>query len=174
MRTMFTVPTLDPTCDLTYNIASGLLKGMIDGTSISCYAGSGGRAGSKTPSALNTWLANNPFATNVKLPADKSYPGGPLPMGKYRLTPHESKTNILRLTPVDPSLMFGRSGMLIHGRGPRGSDGCIVPTDFANVTLLYNLAQKRKDSARPDITLFVMATGTDLNPYPGFRGGFPS
>ena len=56
--------------ELTHNIASARLTGLIDGVSISAYAGSGGRAGSKTPNALNWWLANNPLATHVRLSAN--------------------------------------------------------------------------------------------------------
>ena len=31
--------------------------------------------------------------------------------------------------PVPVLVMFGRSGFYIHGRGPKGSDGCIVPME---------------------------------------------
>ena len=38
-----------------------------------------------------------------------------------------------QLTPGAKNHMHGRGGFFIHGRGPHGSDGCIVPdsgTDF--------------------------------------------
>ncbi|MGE0797086.1 MAG: hypothetical protein AB7G13_24770 [Lautropia sp.] len=149
--------------DLTYNIASGLLSGRVDQLTVRVQAGSGGRAGSKTPGALNWWLANNPLATRVKMADDKSRPGGPLPMGRYRVVPHESRSNWLRLLPESPESMHGRTGMAIHGRGPRGSDGCIVPTDFTVVQQLYRVLVKRKAEQRPDAVLEVVAIGTDLD-----------
>lgn len=155
-------PTLAPP-ELRFNIADGLLQGRIDGVSISAYAVSGGRAGSKTPGALNGWLANNPYATHVKMPDNKQHPGGPLPMGRYRVVPHESRPNMLRLMPTHGTAMHGRDGMLIHGRGPRGSDGCIVPTDFADVIRLCKLVRRRHDSGGPDVILEVVATGQNLD-----------
>jgi hypothetical protein len=154
---------LTTAADLTYNIATKHLSGAIDGVSISASAGAGGRAQSKTAGALDRWLANNPFATAVKLPADKSHPGGPLPMGKYRIVLHESRTNWLRLLPLDPTRMLGRDNMAIHGSGPRGSDGCIVPTDFAVVKLLVKLVAERKERNAPDVTLEVVAVGQELD-----------
>ncbi|HEX5390656.1 MAG TPA: hypothetical protein VFW67_12900 [Burkholderiaceae bacterium] len=149
--------------ELTYNIASGHLSGAIDGQHISAYAGSGGRAGTKTKDGLNWWLANNPFATQVKLPANKSHPGGPLPYGVYSLGLHESRENWLRLVPLDPGSMHGRSGMAIHGRGPRGSDGCIVPTDFAVVLRLCKLVKQRQEAGGAPVRLEVVAIGQDLD-----------
>lgn len=149
--------------DLTYNIASYLLTGTVDGTSINAYAGSGGRAGTKTPGALNWWLANNPFATSVKLNAAHTNVGGPLPMGTYTLALHESRPDWIRLQPTDASRMMGRSGFAIHGRGARGSDGCIVPTDFANVQLLCKLVRARQEAKKPPVSLQVVAIGDDLD-----------
>jgi hypothetical protein len=149
--------------ELTYNIASGLLTGRIDDVFISAYAGSGGRAGSKTPGSLNWWLANNPLATHVKQAANNANPGGPLPMGVYKVILHEHRKNWLRLIPVDQAAMFDRAGMAIHGRGPHGSDGCIVPTDFAAVVLLCELVRRRQAAGGPDIYLQVVAVGHDLD-----------
>lgn len=149
--------------ELTYNIASGQLSGNIDGERISAYAGSGGRAGTKTNGATNWWLANNPLATRVGLPADKSHPGGPLPMGIYRVVLHESRHNWLRLVPADSKMMHGRSGMAIHGRGVRGSDGCIVPSDFSVVKRLCTLVKRRADAGGSNVRLKVLAIGTDLD-----------
>ena len=157
------MPLVLPPAELTYNISSSLLSGKIDGVFISAHALSGGRGGSKTPGTLNWWLANNPFATHVKLSPDRSVPGGPLPMGRYRLSLHESRTNWLRLMPLLDAAMHGRSGMAIHGRGKRGSDGCIVPTDFAVVTRLCELVRQRRDNAKSEIHLEVVAIGQDLD-----------
>ncbi|MFT3816255.1 MAG: hypothetical protein QM750_01260 [Rubrivivax sp.] len=143
--------------DLVYNIAEGRLNGEIDGVVIAAYAGSGGRANSKTRGAVNDWLANNPFAVGVKKTA--SNPGGPLPMGRYYVVSHEAHKNWLRLVPVRQAAMHGRSGMAIHGRGPRGSDGCIVPTDFAVVLRLCELVKAREDAGGDKVVLEVVAIG---------------
>lgn len=149
--------------ELTYNISEQVLSGTIDGEHIVAHAGSGGRAGTKSKDGLNWWLANNPLATHVQLPANHSHPGGPLPMGVYRVVSHEKHKNWLRLIPLDPSRMHGRSGMAIHGRGPRGSDGCIVPTDFSIVVRLCALVAKRAKSGGRDVRLQVVAIGQDLD-----------
>lgn len=146
--------------ELRYNLADGHLSGSIGGRKVSAWAGSGGRAGSKTPGALNWWLANNPFAVRVKLSSGN--PGGPLPMGKYRLVLHESRKNWIRLLPLDQA-MFGRDGFAIHGRGPRGSDGCIVPTDFLVVLEVCSALAQLEKSGRPAPILEVVAEGQDLD-----------
>jgi hypothetical protein len=150
--------------DLVYNIVEQVLSGAIDGVSILAQAGSGGRAGSKTKGAHNIFLANNPFATGVKKKGTR--PGGPLPMARYLLKTHESKNNWIRLIPIaaDAKLLGDRDGFAIHGRGKRGSDGCIVPTDFHIVQLIYALVKAREDANKPAPTLAVVAVG-DLDQF---------
>lgn len=143
--------------DLAYNIVENLLVGKIDGVSISSQAVSGGRAGSKTPGAINPLLANNPYATRVKKQGNS--PGGPIIMGKYRLKTHESKQSWIRLLPFSENMMGNRDGFAIHGRGKRGSDGCIVPADFNVVQLIYSLVKAREDAGKPEPTLAVFAIG---------------
>lgn len=143
--------------DLTYNIVEETLGGMIDGVSISATAVSGGRAGSKQTGAVNPFLANNPYATRVKKTA--TTPGGPLIIGKYQLRTHESRENWIRLVPFDENHMHDRDGFAIHGRGKRGSDGCIVPTDFAVVTQLHSLVKAREQAGKAAPTLAVVAVG---------------
>jgi hypothetical protein len=143
--------------DLTYNIVEEVLGGSIDGVLISAAAVSGGRAGSKTPGAVHLFLANNPYATRVK--KSNTTPGGPLVIGKYRLKTHESTPNWIRLLPFGETHMHKRDGFAIHGRGKRGSDGCIVPTDFAVVQQLYSLVAARERSGGPAPTLAVVAIG---------------
>jgi hypothetical protein len=147
--------------DLVYNILEQQLVGEIDGVSISAYAVSGGRAGSKTVGAVNPFLANNPYATGVKKKGDKNNapPGGPIVIGRYSLKTHEKKADMIRLLPQAGNHMRGRSGFLIHGRGPRGSDGCIVPTDFHVVLLLYRLVKAREQAGQEAPSLAVVAIG---------------
>src|SRR6266508_5860287 len=137
--------------DLVYNIVEELLTGFIDGTSITAQAVSGGRAGSKMQGVVNPLLANSPYATGIKKKG--TMPGGPTIMGKYQLKTHESKQNWIRLVPFAENLMHGRNGFAIHGRGRRGSDGCIVPTDFAVVQHLYAIVAAREESRRAAPTL---------------------
>jgi hypothetical protein len=143
--------------DLMYNIVEQLLEGEIDGQAIHARAVSGGRAGTKTPGVENVFLANNPYLTRVK--KQGATPGGPTVMGKYRLFTHGSKPNWIRLVPYDDNTMFNRDGFAIHGRGPRGSDGCVVPTDFAVVRQVYRLVKAREKAKKPPPTLAVVAIG---------------
>lgn len=148
--------------ELAYNIASMRLTGTVDGTAINTIAYSGGRAGSKTPGAINNLIANNPFLTGVKLNEAKKKNGsvgGPLPMGTYTLVLHEKKENFIRLVPKNVTNMHSRSGFLIHGKGVRGSDGCIVPDEFSIVQALYKLVKERKEKNLPVIHLKVYAVG---------------
>jgi hypothetical protein len=145
--------------DLVYNIVEQMLSGRLDGVTITAHAGSGGRAGSKTKGAENIFLANNPYATRVKKKGTR--PGGPLPLARYYLRTHESKNKWIRLLPFasDAKLLRNRDGFAIHGRGKWGSDGCIVPTDFNIVKVLYELVEAREKAQKPAPTLAVVAVG---------------
>ena len=143
--------------DLGYNILEQVLVGEIDGVSINAQAGSGGRAGSKTAGAVNPFLANNPYLTHVKKRGKGA--GGALIMGKYSLKTHESRANWIRLIPFEENNMKGRDGFAIHGRGARGSDGCIVPTEFSLVKLLHKLVLNREQAGKPAPILVVYAIG---------------
>jgi hypothetical protein len=143
--------------DLAYNIVEQLLVGRIDDTTISAHVVAGGRAGSKTPGAVNPLLANNPYATGIKKVGSR--PGGPLIVGKYRIKTNESRANWIRLEPFAEKDMHDRAGFAIHGRGPRGSDGCIVPTDFNMVQTIYALVKGRETAGKPAPTLAVVAIG---------------
>jgi hypothetical protein len=145
--------------DLVYNIVEEQLTGLIDGVSIDAYAGSGGRAGTKTKGAVNIFLANNPYATGVKKQGQR--PGGPLPLARYTLKTHETKSVWIRLLPFaeDERLLGNRAGFAIHGRGTWGSDGCIVPDDFHVVQKLHALTKAREKAGKPAPTLAVVAIG---------------
>ena len=149
---------MDP-ADIVYNIADGILAGELDGFRIRTYAGSGGRAGSKVPGAVNRLLANNPFATGVH---GAGHLKGPLPMGRYKMKRHEVRSHWIRLDPERGNVMHGRAGFAIHGRGQVGSHGCIVPNDFSVVVRLYDLLAAREKRGEPWPTLEVVAIGADL------------
>jgi hypothetical protein len=158
------MPLLPTRTDLVYNIVEQTLAGTIDGVSITAQAGAGGRAGSKTPGAVNMFLANNPYAVGVKKVGKGS--GGPLPRARYRLHTHEKHANWIRLVPLpeDGHLLRGRDGFAIHGRGSWGSDGCIVPSDFTVVKLIHQLVEAREKEGKPGPTLEVVSVG-DLDRF---------
>ena len=155
--------------DLIFNITEGLLTGSLDGEYFDSQACSGGRGGSKEKNAEAYFLKNNPFSTAIKGPDDlKKHPkdkrvGGTLPLGLYSLHTHSKKDHI-RVDPLPGTNMQGRNAILIHGRGKRGSDGCIVPADFHVVQRLYAVLLKReKKSATDAPVLEVVAIGADVD-----------
>lgn len=145
--------------DITFNIASGRLSGIVGDYKFDIHAFSGGRGGSKKKGAVHPVIVNNPLLTHMKLHGHGDFDyAGALPMGLYTLKSHESKSNWIRLIPDKENYMRSRDGFAIHGRGPRGSDGCIVPNDFSIVTKLFELT-KKYNAAGNEITLEVIAVG---------------
>lgn len=122
--------TTVPKANLTYYIFEGLLIGTAGGRHIQVFAVSGGGGGStKSRPAAS---ANNPYMTGLKTMRQGAghTHGGPIPLGRYRIHkpaqhPHLGRSAFL--APDRGTPMLGRSGFFIHGRGPHGSDGCIVP-----------------------------------------------
>jgi len=117
--------------NLTYYIFEGLLIGSAGGRNFHLFAASGGAGGStkQTP----TTSANNPYMTGLKTTGQgtEHQHGGPLPLGRYTVHkpiqhPHLGRAAFLE--PARGNNMLGRSRFYLHGRGPHGSDGCIVPT----------------------------------------------
>lgn len=143
--------------DLVFNIVEQRLTGTLDRVIFNDHAVSGGRAGTKLAGAANPFIANNPFATRIKL--SPSVPGGPLPLCRFTLQIHETRQNWIRLLPAPGQNLGGRSGFAIHGRGERGSDGCIVPMNFEVVKQLHRLTAARAAAQQPAPTLQVIATG---------------
>jgi hypothetical protein len=131
---------------LTYYIFEGILVGRAGGRSFHIFALSGGGGGSKSPKP--GWVAgdvvNNPYLTGLKEEDSKSghRHGGPLPVGRYKIAKpepnHEGKGRWASLIPDPHNVMMTRGGFAIHGRGPHGSDGCIVPTNPADFQHLMN------------------------------------
>ena len=116
---------------LNYNIFEGVLLGTIGRKLIHITAMSGGGAGSKLHKA--NFTANNPYMTGLKTITSKTghQHGGPIPPGRYTIMkpgkhPHLGLS--AELVPFGKLPLGGRGGFFIHGRGPHGSDGCIVPT----------------------------------------------
>ena len=144
--------------DLTYNIVSERLAGVVDGYRFDCHAGSGGRAGSKVEGAVNWHLQNNPLATHVGgKRSDGTHNFGPIPIGRYTLQIHETRPNWVRLVADKTNVMHERAGFAIHGQGQTGSHGCIVPSDFGVLLRLIALLRGRASRGGPAPTLDAMS-----------------
>lgn len=131
---------------LTYYIWEGLLVGTVAGGFIHAAAMCGGGGGSTlrvpTGSANNPYMV--PFRTRGAPRAADHVHGGPIPLGRYRIAiprDHPRLGLSARLTPRDGQPMFGRDGFFIHGAGPHGSDGCIVPEDAREFQALMSALQ---------------------------------
>ncbi len=133
--------------NLTYYILEAVLTGTANGHLINLTAVSGGGGGSRTHEGNSD--TNNPASQGVKESNGRTHVhGGPIPSGRYRVAApsrHRRLGLSARLDPYDDaqvSIMHGRDGFYIHGRGPHGSDGCIVPMEqFAD--LMAALARDR-------------------------------
>ena len=117
--------------NLTYYITEGVLAGTANGHMIHISAVSGGGGGSRRNPPSSDM--NNPRSQSLKeVDGAHHVHGGPIPAGRYRVfTPSHHRILGLsaRLDPYDDaqaSRMYGRDAFYIHGRGPHGSDGCIV------------------------------------------------
>ena len=120
--------------NLTYSIFEGVLTGTANNRAFNIMALSGGGGGSTQHDGNAD--TNNPYSQGVKTVDGKNHiHGGPIPTGRYRIrTPsrHPHLGLSARLDPYDIDQarhMAGRDGFYIHGRGPHGSDGCIVPLE---------------------------------------------
>jgi len=144
--------------DLTYYIREGVLVGLIQGQMYHLEALSGGGGGStlkRTSSAVN-----NPYMEGLQTrgePHAKAHVhGGPIPPGKYSVQAPSKHPHLglsARLVSSRHVRPMGRDGFYIHGRGPHGSDGCIVPLNSVQFHRLM-LALKHSRGG----TLFVQET----------------
>jgi hypothetical protein len=131
--------------DLTYYIFEGLLTGIVNGRMIHMIALSGGGGGSTLHQTVMSM--NNPYMEALKtVGSGKTHVhGGPLPPGKYIIekpSKHHHLGLSARLDPPAGHAPMGRDGFYIHGVGPHGSDGCIVPTDKGQFQMLMDLLAK--------------------------------
>ena len=143
--------------NLTYSIFEGVLTGLIGGRIIHIRALSGGGGGSTAHRANAS--TNNPYMESLKTSKPGAsgghVHGGPIPPGKYAVsTPAHHPHLGLSARLVHPHLKpAGRDGFYIHGRGPHGSDGCIVPVNAAEFNQLMTALTKSNGG-----TLFVQET----------------
>ena len=125
---------------LTYDLAAARLFGTVGGQHFSMDAVSGGGRGrvkGKPDSSFGSHLST------TQEDAKANVRGGPLPSGEYAceyLQNHPPFHECIHLRPLTSTqhLLLTRVGghrglnsFYIHGRGPKGSDGCIVPFNHA-------------------------------------------
>jgi hypothetical protein len=126
---------------LRYSISGEMLYSIAKSFSFSTKAYSGGGRGS-TAGVQRTDLAH--WSTSKKAPTtyNEVNRGGPIPVGLYiahYIGKYKKFGEVARLDQTITSLLqrdfnspvgfkvTDRGGFLIHGEGPKGSDGCIVP-----------------------------------------------
>jgi hypothetical protein len=119
------------TANLTYYIFEGVLAGSVNEMTVQISAVTGGGGGSTKHTPSDSM--NNPYMYGLKTASigHQHQHGGPIPLGTYKISPPAHHPHLglsARLDPAKP-LPNNRGGFFIHGRGPHGSDGCIVPTD---------------------------------------------
>lgn len=135
---------------LSYSIRDECLYGTVNNTSFSMKAFSGGGRGStagKERMDLKHWN------TSKKAPAvyDEKNRGGPIPLGVYFATyygihPHlgvcaQLLQTLSSIIQPDYDSTIGvsvtdRDSFYIHGEGPKGSDGCILPANKVDLKVL--------------------------------------
>jgi hypothetical protein len=134
---------------LTYYLFEGVLVGTAGGKMFHIFAVSGGGGGSTSTKKgwIDDNLVNNPDATSVKTQDGKGghHHGGPIPVGSYTIAKpghHPHLGYSARLIADKGNHMMGRDGFFIHGRGPHGSDGCMVPLNGSELHDLLNALEK--------------------------------
>ncbi|HQI21436.1 MAG TPA: hypothetical protein PLW55_18925 [Leptospiraceae bacterium] len=150
---------------------------MINGTSFSMVAFSGGGRGSTGGMELldlKHWSSAKK-APPIFSPKDR---GGPLPVGLYIAKYYgqhehlgrcaELMQTLTSLLHADPWSEIGisvtdRSGFFIHGSGPKGSDGCIVPAKASDLKDLLDAIE----SADSPIALEVFSEGMNADKLEG-------
>jgi hypothetical protein len=123
----------------------------LNGKGLLMFAGAGGGAGS-TKNRPVGYMANNVYAqgTVTTGKGKKHQHGGPLPAGDYKIgVPyHDEHLGLCAALSGPAEKHYGRTGgFFIHGRGPHGSDGCIVPDNNAEFHSLMTALTKSKGGA---------------------------
>jgi hypothetical protein len=128
---------------LTYYLFEGILTGTVAGKFVHLQARSGGGGGTTSEAGANDpAAANNPYRTGQRQQAGVR--GGPIPPGGYAIK-CPAKWHGGRAARLEPAVSAGfqewtgrTGGFLIHGSGPLGSDGCIVPLNCAQFRTLMD------------------------------------
>lgn len=119
---------------LTYYIFEGILVGRAGGSNFHLLALSGGGGGSKV-NAQDFGSGFYPYLTARKTQGTgkNHVHGGPIPPGRYIIHTPAQNPHLGLSAYLEPDnnskRVMDRDGFYIHGRGPHGSDGCIVPLE---------------------------------------------
>jgi hypothetical protein len=156
-----------PSAGLVYRAALEILEvNIAPHPSFTMKAFSGGSRGAKPKTAKDatrylysqavTIASHFSSAREIKVHGKYVQRGGPLPEGHYTCRYVAHKQGFGECIKLDMwsdaianSPHFGkkhrqhRDGFLIHGRGPKGSDGCIVPEDESKRLLLNRYVKER-------------------------------
>ena len=141
---------------LRYSICEELLYGEVAGVRIAMRAFSGGGRES-TAGAERKDLKH--WSTTKKAPEVFDYKnrGGPLPAGLYLASYYGAHPHLGECAALIQTLssllhrdyysttgvsVTDRAGFFVHGVGPKGSDGCIVPETRADLTTLLSALKK--------------------------------
>lgn len=161
------------TNSLRYSIRDECLYGTVAGASFSMKAFSGGGRGS-TAGKERMDLAHWDIRKKAPDKFDETNRGGPIPLGAYLASYygiHPVLGSCARLDQTISSLLqrdcespiglsvTDRGGFFIHGEGPKGSDGCIVP---ANKLDLKSLLASIKAASGP-VLLVVHSEGMNYD-----------
>lgn len=160
---------------LRYSIRDESLCGTVASISFSMRAFSGGGRGS-TSGMQRADLRHWNTAKKAPVVFDKANRGGPIPLGWYLATyfghhPHlglcaqldQTMSSLIQRDYNSPiGLSFAaRSGFYIHGEGPKGSDGCIVPAIKDD---LHKLLKAIKSAGGP-VVLIVHSEGVNADKF---------
>ena len=146
-----------PDSYLVYLIADERLYGKVHGRPVDLKAASGGARGSENSRRVETDAGSFDYRKEWVSDA-RGERGGPLPPGRYVVHctarhPHVGISNWLE--PITARYK-NRNGFFLHHRGPKGSDGCIVPY-FDNE---LDALQARIDAVGHAIPLWVALSAT--------------
>lgn len=117
---------------LAFYILNGILRGTIGEKTVAMpmYSGGGGGSTKNKPDPS----VNDPRETTLKTKEKPHVHGGPLPTGWYSVRKPRIGSDgggipgrCAKLVPDADNAMHDRDAFYIHGRGPHGSDGCLVP-----------------------------------------------
>lgn len=152
--------------DLTYSVARELLWGKVGAKEFSIPASSGGGRGATTAGLPETTFAS--YSPYRRMNASKGVRGGAIPPGQWNILPPviggDSKGPwVSRLVPDEttrkdnPHRDYDVEPFKIHGRGPKGSDGCLV-IEYSHRKPLLEAVQ-----AAGGATLTVLWDGERMN-----------
>ncbi len=165
---------------LQYSIMDECLYGSIGEVNFSMRAYSGGGRGS-TKGVERHDLRHWDSSKKAPSAYDESNRGGPLPIGMYLASyigKYKHFGECARLDQTISSLLqrdyfspigvkvTDRDGFLIHGEGPKGSDGCIVP---ASKTALRQLLKTIRSYGKP-VALLVHSEGMNADKLEAMKG----